>query len=81
MQEVDVRRAIEERKSAWLLEHYHITLYELEHSPLSVQEDLGAAWNRYWRQECTAGRGIKLQPRPAEEQGQPVRASGRRQVA
>jgi hypothetical protein len=52
-----------DRMKAWLRAEHDITMRELELSPRSVQEDIGAAWIRYWREECLAGRGIKFPPR------------------
>lgn len=66
-----------DRIAAWLRETHGITMYELNHSPLSEQEKIRAEWLRYWRAECEAGRGVKFPPR-SQMFSPPRRVSQRR---
>jgi hypothetical protein len=58
-----IDRLIAERQEHWLRETYSITSNELMDAPLSFRSEVQAAWVRYWRKECTEGRGIQL-PEP-----------------
>jgi hypothetical protein len=65
----EIQRVVGERQAQWLREVYGITPQELVNSPRSVQEEIGVHWNRYWRQECTEGRGVQIDHNPGQRSG------------
>jgi hypothetical protein len=54
------QRAIQSIRAAFFRDKYEITLAELQMSAPSFREEAEAAWSRYWRQECEAGRGVQV---------------------
>lgn len=54
-------RTLQERQAEWIAATHHVTRQELEQSPRSFQEEVHAAWMRYWHAECDAGRGLETE--------------------